>query len=216
MTETCRLAVLNPNAATAMTAQMVASLQQSLGAGAKVTGYTNTTGPAAIEGPEDGAACLPGLFASYDRAVADGAQAVIIGCFDDTGLGHLRATGPVPVIGLGEAGCLIASLSAPEFVVVTSVAAAIPVIAANIAAAGLAPRCAAVRAADVPVLALAARLADLDRAIAAAHRAHPAAAIVLGCGGMTAIKTALAPPATARLVDPVVAAGQLARAILAR
>jgi len=210
-----RVALINPNATVQMTDDMVAV---ALGVtGAEVVGVTNIDGPAAIQGPDDAVACLPGLFAAFEAAVGAGARVVIIGCFDDTGLGRLRARDRVPVVGLGEAGCLAATLATPRFVVVTSLPVSIPVIEDNIAAMGLGPRCAAVLASGVPVLGLRAGLARVCEAIEAAHRAHPECAIVLGCGGMSAlagdIANGIAPKAAARLIDPVRAAMGLAMAV---
>jgi allantoin racemase len=207
MTRRARIALINPNATKLMTDQMVTTLRDTLGEGVDLLAFTNTHGPAAIQGPDDVAACLPGVFDAYARAVSQGVQAVIIGCFDDTGLTELRLRGPVPVVGLGEAGCTAAVNAAERFVVVTTLAVSIPEIRANIARYGLSRNCAAVIASGVPVLALAKSVAQIDETIAQAKTDYPKAAYVLGCSGMTAIVAQLTCGQDDILIDPVKAAG---------
>jgi len=62
-----------------------------------------THGPASIQGPEDGEAALAGLFEEVDRAVQDDLDAIIIACFDDTGLDQARRMSGRPTVGIGEA-----------------------------------------------------------------------------------------------------------------
>jgi allantoin racemase len=214
MSRTIRIAVVNPNATEVMTEQIVATVRRTLGSETEVIGYTNHSGPAAIQGPEDGAACLPGLMAAYDRAVAEQADAVIIGCFDDTGLSELRELGRIPVVGLGEASCIAASLAAPSFVVVTTLEVSVPVIAANIARSGLAKGCKAVIASGVPVLELESKAADVKAAIAQARETHSGSAVVLGCSGMTAIMPELRSDGHHTLIDPAQAAARLVQGAL--
>jgi allantoin racemase len=206
MTQALRIAILNPNATRWMTEDMVAAARRTAPAGVEVVGLTNVAGPPAIQGPEDAAACLPGLIDLYDSALREGARAIVIGCFDDTGIDLLRARGTVPVAGLGEAACREAAAAAPRFHVVTTLAVSVPVIEENIRAIGLAPRCGSVRASGVPVLDLGARKAEVQAAMDAVMAEDPEAAIVLGCAGMSPIAPELRGPAAAPLVDPVRAA----------
>lgn len=215
MTARRTIAILNPNATVSMTDDMVALARRDLPAGVDVAGFTNAAGPPAIQGAEDARACLPGLLALFDAVAAQGVDAVVIGCFDDTGLDRLRRTGGIPVVGLGEAGCLVAALAGPRFHVVTTLAVSIPVIEDNIRAMGLWPRCASVRASGVPVLELAARAAEVDAAIGAVLAGDPGATIVLGCAGMSRIAPGLRTAAEARLIDPVRAAVALAASVAA-
>jgi allantoin racemase len=210
MSGTMQLAILNPNATVWMTEDMVAAARAVAPEGVEVVGLTNAAAPPAIQGPEDAAACLPGLIALYDTALREGAGAIVIGCFDDTGLDLLRARGPVPVAGLGEAACREAAAAAPRFHVVTTLAVSVPVIEENIRAMGLAPRCGSVRASGVPVLELGVRMAEVQAAIDAVLAEDPGAAIVLGCAGMSPIAPDLRGPAAAPLVDPVRAAVAMA------
>ena len=96
----------------------------------------------------------PGLLQRIAEGEADGADAHIIACFDDTGLDAARALADAPVIGIGEAGFHLASLLAHRFAVVTTLSRSVPVLENNLLRYGLERRCARVRASDVPVLEL--------------------------------------------------------------
>jgi allantoin racemase len=205
-----RIAILNPNATRAMTEDMVEIAQASLPEGLEVLGLTNAAGPPAIQSEADAIACLPGLFALFDLPEVQRADAVVIGCFDDTGLAELRARRRCPVVGLGEAGMLAATLTAPRFAVLTTTRGSVPVIEANLRAMGLAPRCDGVRAADVPVLELNHRVPDLRLALSDLARATDAGAVVLGCAGMGRLAGDLAAPGLPVLIEPVRAALWLA------
>jgi allantoin racemase len=216
MTPPRPVAVLNPNATAAMTDAMVDALRGAPGGSVAFRGLTNREGPPAIQGEADAADALPGLFALFDEAVRSGAGAAILGCFDDTGLAALRARGTIPVIGLGEAGCLLAGLAAPRFGVVTTLAVSVPAIERNIRAMGLWERCAGVRASGVPVLGLEAGADRVAEAAAALRAEAPGCAVVLGCAGMTAIAPRLRAALSGPLIDPVTAAGALACGLLAQ
>ena len=84
-----RLLFLNPNSTQAMTDSMVEVARNAL-PGTELLGWTNHDGPPAIQGPEDGAAAVAGLMALLPKAQAAAVDAIVIGCFDDTGLGRLR------------------------------------------------------------------------------------------------------------------------------
>jgi allantoin racemase len=142
--------------------------------------------------------------------VADGADAIVVGCFDDTGLATLRARLPCPVIGLGEAGMLNACLLGTRFAVVTTTEGSVPVIEGNIRAMGLWERCTGVHAARVPVLQLDSRIEEVRACIARIATSTDAASVVLGCAGMSPLAGDLAAGSPCRLVDPVRAAAALA------
>lgn len=66
--------------------QSVVATARALLPEAEILGWTNADGPAAIQGPEDGAAAIPGLMALLPKACEEGVEAIVIACFDDTGL----------------------------------------------------------------------------------------------------------------------------------
>ena len=117
-------------------------------------GWTSVSAPKSIEGPQDGARAVPPLLDLVRKASDAGADAIIIACFDDTGLAEAQAIAACPVIGIGQASYVIASLLAGPTAVITTVEAAVPVIKANIKAQGQSATVRHVEAADVPVLTL--------------------------------------------------------------
>ncbi|WP_319529877.1 aspartate/glutamate racemase family protein [uncultured Cohaesibacter sp.] len=197
--------VINPNSTAAMTKSIGEAAQQTVREGTRITAVNPTDTPPAIQGPEDGAAALPGLFRLFDKLVLEegGYDACVIACFDDTGLGELKARSQIPVIGVGEAGFHAAMLIGDRFSVVTTLSVSIPVIEGNIEAYGFSSRCHKVRASEVPVLDLETNpesaceriAAEIERAIADENPG----AIVLGCAGMVDLSRSL----TARFGRPV-------------
>ncbi len=195
-----RLHVVNPNTTATMTAKIAAAARAIALPDTVIDARQPAMGPVSIEGFYDEAFAVPGMLGCIRDADRDGADAHIIACFDDTGLDAARAAAKAPVIGIGEAGFHIASLIAARFAVVTTLGVSIVPIEHNLRKYGLAERCARVRAAEVPVLALEERNADalgkISAEITAAIRDDRAEAIVLGCAGMADLAAELS--ATAR------------------
>lgn len=201
------IVIINPNSTVAMTETLLSTARAER-PDAPIEGWTSHDGPPAIQGPEDGAACIPPLLALVQKARLAGARTVIIGCFDDTGLAEARALVDCPVIGIGEAAYAKAARLG-RFSVVTTLAASVPVLEANIAALGLAPHCARVRASGVPVLDLETHPATaIARVLAEAQAAlaqDDIRAVVLGCAGMVHV-AACAPDFPVPLIDGLRAA----------
>ena len=69
-TDRMRLLVINPNSTAAMTASIAVAAREAAGEGTSIVAVNPADTPPAIEGPLDGEACLPGLFATFDREMA--------------------------------------------------------------------------------------------------------------------------------------------------
>jgi allantoin racemase len=210
-----RILIINPNTTASMTEKIGVAARQVAAPGTEIVARNPATGPASIQGVEDGEAALPGLFEELDKA--DGFDAIIIACFDDTGLYAARKRTRVPVIGIGEAAFHYAMLVAERFSVVTTLSVSIPVIQENIMRYGLAARCGKVRASNVPVLELerpgsAARETISDE-IASALLHDNSDAIVLGCAGMADLAADLAARHHVPVIDGVAAATKLAEGV---
>ncbi|MEO0402918.1 MAG: aspartate/glutamate racemase family protein [Pseudomonadota bacterium] len=210
------IVIINPNSTVSMTDGMLATAKR-VAPQEHVVAWTSHDGPAAIEGPEDGAACVPPLLDLVKKAVEDGAGAIIIGCSDDTGLEAAREIAHCPVIGIGQAAYHLAVLAGARFSVVTTLPVSVPVLADNIKAYGLAPKLGAVRASGVAVLDLendpetaTARVLDEVRIAQAEDGVQ---SVVLGCAGMTDIPAHAPPELTVRLIDGVTAAVKVAAAL---
>ena len=210
------IVLINPNSTDAMTKAMVKTAAK---AGVTLTGWTSYDGPAAIQGPEDGVACIPPLLTLVRKASEMGATAIIIGCFDDTGLDATRDIASCPVIGIGQAAYHMAVLSGARFSVVTTLAVSVPILEKNIHAYGFTSQLARVRASGVPVLDLETDPAGTaDVVVGEINRAvteDKVETVVLGCAGMGHIPTYFDYTSNVRLIDGVTSAAQLAK-ILAK
>ena len=205
------IVLINPNSTKAMTQAMVETASK---VGVKLIGWTSLEGPAAIQGPEDGAACIPPLLTLVRKASDAGAKTIIIGCFDDTGLDAARNIASCPVIGIGQAAYHMAVLSARRFSVVTTLAVSVPILEDNIHAYGFTSKLSRVRACGVPVLDLEtdpagpapAVMGEIKRAVAE----DKVDVVVLGCAGMVHIPAYFFGEEHVRLIDGVTSAAQLA------
>ena len=97
-----RLLVINPNTTASMTWKIAQAARLVARPDTEIVAANPANGPYSIEGFYDAALCLPGLL--EEAARHRNVDAVVIACFDDTGLDAMRCLLNVPVIGIGEAG----------------------------------------------------------------------------------------------------------------
>ncbi len=211
-----RIQVVNPNTTASMTAKIGAAAKAVASPGVEIRAVNPGFGPPSIEGYFDEAFSVPGLLTEIAKAVD--ADAFVIACFDDTGLEAARCAAAAPVVGIGEAAFHMASLIAEKFSVVTTLSRSIAPIERNLAKYGLSVRCARVRAADVPVLALeepgSEARSRIEAEIARALAEDGAEAIVLGCAGMTDLARELGRRAGVPVLDGVACAVSLAESLV--
>lgn len=214
------LLIVNPNTTASMTEKIGICARSVSAAETRVTAMNPVSGPAAIQGADDGAAALPGLYALVDEAMSSGVKydALIIACFDDTGLWPLKRRLNIPVLGIGEAAYYLAALRAEMFSVVTTLPVSVPVLEDNLKRQGLAHRCSKVRASSVPVLELEDAGLEAKRKIrseiAKALAEDEVGAIALGCAGMADLARELADEFKVPVIDGVAAATRLAEAAI--
>jgi allantoin racemase len=212
-----RLLYINPNSTSAMTDGIV-GVARAATPEAEVIGWTNADGPPAIQGPEDGEAAVAGVVAMLPRAKAVSADAIVIACFDDTGLARIRAAAHCPVIGIGQAAFHMAALLGHRFSVVTTLDVSVPVIEGNVRSYGFVGLCARVRASGLPVLEVEAAapetLARLSQELALSWRHDNVTAAVLGCSGMAPLRERLQAETPLVLIDGVAASARLATALV--
>jgi len=211
-----RLLVVNPNTTASMTEKIGAAARRVASPGTEIIAVNPASGPASIQGFYDEAMSLAGLLDVIQRA--QDYDAVIIACFDDTGLDAARCLTEKPVIGIGEAAYHYASMIANKFSVVTTLPRSVPALEHNLQRYGLIARCAKVRSSQVAVLDLekpgsdaCARIsAEIGRAIAE----DQAEAIVLGCAGMADLAETLSRDHQLPVLDGVSCAVGLAESMV--
>jgi allantoin racemase len=211
-----RILVINPNTTSSMTQKIAATARAMAAPGSEIVATQPPMGPVSIEGYYDEAFAVPGLLGEI--LAADSPDAVVLACFDDTGLDAARCATDVPVVGIGEAAYHFASMVANRFGVVTTLSRSVPALEHNLARYGLAARCAGVRASDVPVLDLEREGSDARDRIAAeielSLTQDRAEAIVLGCAGMTDLARAFEQQFGVPVIDGVASAVKLAEAMV--
>lgn len=212
-----KIHLINPNTTASMTATAADAARRVAAAGTEIVPVTSSMGPVSIEGYYDEALALPGLLMEVARAERAGADAIIIACFDDTGLDAARALASVPVIGICEAALAVTSFIAQRFSVVTTMERSRIPIEALVHRYGMAERC-RVRAADIPVLSLEDPGSDagprLRAEIGAALQVEKAEAIILGCAGMADLVAELSAEFAVPVVDGVASAVKQAEALV--
>lgn len=208
--------VVNPNTTVSMTRKIGAAARAAASPSTKITEINSENGPVSIEGYYDEALSLSGLL----QVIRDNPKhdAIVIACFDDTGLDAVRCMTEAPVVGIGEAAFHAASFVSNKFSVVTTLSRSIPAIEHNLVRYGLASRCAKVRASEVAVLELeqpgSSSCSRISEEIGRAIVEDRAEAIVLGCAGMTDLASSLSTEHGLPVIDGVAAAVALAEGLV--
>lgn len=213
-----KIAVINPNTTASMTATIADAARRVAHADTEIKAITSSMGPVSIEGYYDEVFAIPGLLVEIAKAEHEGADAIVIACFDDTGLDAARALASIPVIGICEAAVSATAFIAQRFSIVTTMERSRLPVEHLVHRYGMGSRC-KVRAADVPVLSLEDPNSNardrLRSEISAALKDDRAEAIVLGCAGMADLTAALRLEFGVPVVDGVAAAIKQAEGLVA-
>ena len=211
-----KILVINPNTTASMTATIAAAARAVARPDTEIIDTNPQNGPASIQGFLDVATCVPGLLEEVGRH--PDVDAIVIACFDDTGLDAVRTLFGVPVLGIGEAAYHAASMIATKFSVITTLSRSVPGIENNLMRYGLAQKCVRVRATDIPVLKLEqgdpATLFIIRSEIRDAIDQDHAEAIVLGCAGMADLMARLSEEFGLPVIDGVAAGVTFAEALV--
>lgn len=198
--------IINPNSTASMTDAMLAQARRSV-PDLEFAGWTSTDGPPAIQGAADGEAARIPLLKLVARASAEGAEGIIIGCFDDTALAEAVEIADCPVIGIGQAAYHYAAMRHWRFSVVTTLSVSTPIIQDNIRQQGLGHLMSRVRASEVPVLELETNTSSAGQIVAneamQAAQYDDVAAIILGCAGMIEVVDMVRKKLSVVVIDPV-------------
>lgn len=211
-----RLLIVNPNSTASMTDKIRAAARSVAAPGTDIIAVNPTDTPASIEGYADEALCVGPLLREVEKGAAEGADAVIVACFDDPGLAACRTITDVPVVGICEAAMLVASSIAARFEVVTTLRRAVPIVEELALRYGMERKCSRVSACEVPVLSLEVEGSPAQQRVrqAVADAAQNGAeAVILGCAGMADLAAQLTRETGVPVIDGVAAATKWAEAL---
>ncbi|MFL9960773.1 aspartate/glutamate racemase family protein [Paraburkholderia sediminicola] len=214
-----RIKLINPNTTQRMTEAMGRCAREVAAPGTEVIAVNPTMGPPSIEGYYDEALATPGLLAEVAAGEREGCDGYVIACFGDPGLYAARELARGPVIGIAEAAMHAASVLAPGFSVVTTLARTCGMAWHLAERYGMKRFCRNIRATDVAVL-------DLDQPGSAARRIildecrralaeDGSDAIVLGCAGMAELCAEIEDALGAPVIEGVTAAVKWTEALVA-
>lgn len=180
-------------------------------------------GPASIESQFEEAVALPDVLKHVVLAARGGADAIVLDCMGDPGLGAARELTSIPIVGPAQAAMHVAAMLAQNFSIITIGDSVEGIFHDLTRRYGLVDRTVSIRTVDIPVLALSEegelREKLFEQAIAAFDE-DGAHAIVLGCTGMRGWAQRIQDhlEATGRLripvIDPVAAAFTLAESLV--
>jgi allantoin racemase len=211
-----KILVINPNTTTSMTDKIAKAARAVARPDTEIVAASSQDGPASIQGFLDVATCVPGLLNEVIQHKE--VDAIVIACFDDTGLDAVRSLVSVPVLGIGEAAYHAASMIANKFSVITTLSRSVPGLENNLLRYGLAQKCVCVRATEIPVLKLEegdpTTLDKIRLEIHASINEDKAEAIVLGCAGMADLMAQLSEEFGLPVIDGVSAGVTFAEALV--
>lgn len=211
-----RILIVNPNTTESMTRKVETVARSICRPDTEIVAVNPSSGPASIQGFHDAAMCVPHLLATIEEH--QGFDAVIIACFDDTGLDAVRCAVDVPVVGIGEAAYHYAGIVANKFSVITTLGRSVPGLEGNLLKYGFDRLCVRVTATEIPVLKLEENdpgtLDKIKEAIRDTIDNDMAEAVVLGCAGMTELMEQLTREFGIPVLDGVTCAVTLAEGLV--
>lgn len=209
-----KLHLINPNTTQSMTEQMLAVANGVANPTTQVVGLTAPHGAVSIESHFDEAMSIVGVSDCVQQANREHSDGIILACFGDPNIWATRELATAPVIGIAQAGFIMASMVSTEFAVVTSLQRTVIQAKHLLQMYGYSHVCPQVLAVDLPVLALEDETA-LNSVIAHAKiaRDNGAGAIVLGCGGMAHLQPQIAEAVGIPIIDGVQSAVKLLEAM---
>ena len=201
--------VINPNSSKAITRSMEGCLGVFEGNGHRVRCVELDDAPPGIETDEHVSEVIPLLLDAVSNARAD---AIVISCFSDPGIGRVRAATRLPVTGIAEAAYLAALGLRERFGIVSLGPSSIVRHRRYLESLKLERRLAGDRSLDMPIVELvASNVVERFARIGAALRDEDGAdVVVLGCAGLGTYRAALQAELGIPVIDPVQAGVALA------
>lgn len=212
-----RILVANVNTTVAMTETIAASARAATGPGTEIVGITPPFGAESVESNHESylaAVAVQEAILGYEEDY----DAVIQAGYGEHGREGLQELCTVPVVDITEAAASTAQFLGHRYSVVTTLDRTVPLIEDRLLLAGLAQRCASVRASGLSVLELEKDShRTLEAIVAESVRAveqDRAEIICLGCGGMAGLDEKVREATGVPVVDGVTAAVTIAESLV--
>lgn len=205
--------IVNPNSSGTISMQIEAAMSSLAGdLGVEIEVVTSADGPPAIESDEDVAAAVGAM---VETARVHPADAYVVACFSDPGVVEMRSVLDAPVFGIGESAVLAAMSRGRRVGIISALEIAIPRHYHYWDRIGVARRIVADIASGRGVLDLESEEAYEDVLGVGRRLADAGAdAVVLGCTGMTHLRTRLQSDLGMPVIEPCRAALTLAASAL--
>lgn len=208
-TAAAKVVMINPNSTEYITEMLAQAASEMEATGVEVQVITNHGGPPAIESDEDVANCASSMLKTLRRHPAD---AYVVGCFSDPGVGMAQEQLAAPVFGIAESSIRAALEISPRIGIIAGLEKAIPRHQIYWEKLGATTNIVDEIACGRGVLDLESEESYQDvRTAGTQLREAGAEAIVLGCAGMTEMADRLAQDLGIPVVEPCRAA--LGRAV---
>jgi allantoin racemase len=212
-----RILLANPNSTEPLTEACAFLARRAASPGTLIESWTNREGPPAVDSMYgDYMAGRP--LARALAALVPPSDAVVLAGFGSYGSGAVKEVLDAPVVSMAEAAMAIAVPLCHRFAIVTTSARMIPYTEDVVQLAGFAPRCAAVRAIELPPIGApldAPRVAEaLTSAIARASADTGADLVILGGARLSPFAEVLRREIAMPVLEPVACGVQMAEALV--
>ncbi|MET7513058.1 aspartate/glutamate racemase family protein [Streptomyces sp. NPDC005480] len=212
-----RILVVNVNTTASMTESIGAQAAAVASPGTEIVPLTPPFGAESVEGNYESYLAAVAVMEAV-RSYPHPFDAVIQAGYGEHGREGLQELLDVPVVDITEAAASTAQFLGHRYSVVTTLDRTVPLIEDRLKLAGLADRCASVRASGMAVLDLesdaeAAVEAIVEQAAQAVER-DKAEVICLGCGGMAGLTERVVERTGVPVVDGVAAAVTIAESLV--
>ncbi|GAA2673417.1 aspartate/glutamate racemase family protein [Nonomuraea recticatena] len=202
--------VVNPNRVDGCTRLIHAAARAAAAPGTTVTTLAPGRGPFELTGQSEVLFSAVGVLEVIARTPAD---AVVMAGFGEPGKEAAQELTAAPVLDITECGPLLARTLGASYTIVTSTAAAVPIVEDRLRALRLDAACAAVLASGQSVPDLVERRERALEAVAGVAALAATEVVVLGCGGMAGMAADVASATGRVVVDGVSAAVKLAESL---
>ncbi len=147
-----RLKVIVPNLTDQWNGLILQEFRKWAEVGTEITVVNIRRGPESIESEYDEEIAAPFILEEVKKGEKERMDGIVLFCFGNVAIHAAREAVSIPVIGLGEAAQLLATLLGDRFSILSTISNAVPRLWRKAKAMGFEGKLASVRAINIPVL----------------------------------------------------------------